>query len=228
MIRSAAATIILALICSWAFAQDSTPKVQVFAGYSLVYEDSGGLSASTVNLVVPHPSGTFGVEHNFQGWDAQAQYNANRWIGIAADFGGRYGKPITQSSTGVSGLPTSTGYSLLAGPVISYRTKSKITPFAHALFGWDRTSLSASNLTGVSPPASFAAITYNDFALALGVGVDLRVFRRFSVRLGQLDYFHTSINANKFYGKDFDSILFEGYPTHQVNLRVSAGIVSRF
>jgi opacity protein-like surface antigen len=228
MIRFASTIILTGLICSLAFAQDSTPKVQVFAGYSLVHEDSGGLSASTVNLLVPHPSGTFGVEYNFQGWDAQAQYNANRWVGIAADFGGRYGAPITQSSNGVSSLPTSNAYSVLAGPVLSYRTKSKLTPFVHALFGWDRTSLSASTLTGVSPPASFAAITYNDFAMALGVGVDLRVFRRFSVRLGQLDYFHTSLNSNKFYGKDFDSILFEGYPTHQVDLRLSAGIVARF
>jgi opacity protein-like surface antigen len=228
MIRFASTIILTGLICSLGFAQDSTPKVQVFAGYSLVHEDSGGLSAETVNLVVPHSTGSFGVEYNFQGWDAEAQYKANRWVGIAADFSGRYGMPITQSNTGVTGLPTSTGYSLLAGPVLSYRTKSRITPFAHVLFGWDRTSLSASNLTGAPPPASFAAITYNDFAMSLGVGVDLKVFRRFSVRLGQLDYFHTSLNSNKFYGKDFDSILFEGYPTHQVDLRFSAGIVARF
>ncbi len=87
MIRFAAATIILTvLIASFAFAQDSTPKVQVFGGYSLVHEDTGGLSLLTVDMVVPHSMGSFGVNYNFNGWNAEGQYNANRWVGVAADF----------------------------------------------------------------------------------------------------------------------------------------------
>jgi opacity protein-like surface antigen len=229
MTRFAAATIILiVLIGSFAFAQDTTPKVQVFGGYSLVHEDTGGLSLLTVDMAVPHSMGTFGVNYNFQGWNAEGQYNANRWVGIAADFSGRYGTPITSSTSGVSGLPKSTGYSVLAGPVVSYRTKSRFTPFVHALVGWDRTSLGASTLTGVSPSVSYAAITANDFAMAFGGGADFKVFRQFSVRLGQLDYFHTSVNSNKLYGAEFNSVLFEGYPTHQVNFRFSTGIVAQF
>ncbi|MFZ0136245.1 MAG: hypothetical protein WAK89_04250 [Candidatus Sulfotelmatobacter sp.] len=229
MTRFAAATFILTvLIGSFAFAQDSTPKVQVFGGYSLVHEDTGGLSLLTVNQVVPHSMGSFAVNYDFSGWNAEGQYNANRWVGVAVDFSGRYGMPITSSTSGVSGLPKSTGYSVLAGPVVSYRTKLRFTPFVHALVGWDRTSLGASTLTGVSPPASYAAITSNDFAFALGGGVDFKVFRLFSVRLGQLDYFHTSVNSNKLYGADFNSVLFEGYPTHQVNFRYSAGVVAQF
>ncbi|MGB8759858.1 MAG: hypothetical protein WCD01_03125, partial [Candidatus Sulfotelmatobacter sp.] len=224
-----AATIILTvLIGSLVYAQDSTPKVQVFGGYSLAYENSGGLSLLTVDMVVPHSMGSFGVNYNFKGWNAEAQYNANRWVGVAADFSGRYGMPITSSTSGVSGLPNSTAYSVLVGPVVSYRTKSRLTPFVHALVGWDRTSLGASTLTGVSPSVSYAAITSNDFALALGGGVDVKVFRRFSVRLGQLDYFHTSVNSNKLYGADFNTVLFEGYPTHQVSFRFSTGIVASF
>jgi opacity protein-like surface antigen len=229
MTRFAVALITLTvLIGSFAFAQDSTPKVQVFGGYSLTREDTGGLSLLTVDLVVPHPMGTFGVNYDFQGWSAEGQYNANRWVGVAMDFGGRYGRPINSSTSGVSGLPNSTAYSILAGPVVSYRTKSRLTPFVHVLLGWDRTSLSASTLTGVSPSVSYAAITANDFALAVGGGVDLKVFRPLSVRLGQVDYFHTSVNSNKLYGADFNSVLFEGYPTHQVNFRFSAGIVAQF
>lgn len=229
MTRFAVATITLTvLIGSFAFAQDSTPKVQVFAGYSLVHEDTGGLSVLTVDMVVPHTAGTFGLNYNFQGWSAEGQYNANRWVGVAVDFGGRYGTPITSGTSGVSGLPNSNAYSILAGPVVSYRTKSRLTPFVHALFGWDRTSLSASTLTGVSPSVSYAAINSNDFAMALGAGLDLKVFRHLSVRLGQADYFHTSVNSNKLYGKEFNTILFEGYPTHQVNFRVSAGVVAQF
>src|SRR5580700_4310369 len=141
---TAATTILTVLIGSFAFAQDSTPKVQVFGGYSLVHEDTGGLSLLTVDMVVPHSMGTFGVNYNFKGWNAEGQYNANRWVGIAVDFGGRYGMPIASSTSGVSGLPNSTAYSVLAGPVVSYRNKSRLTPFVHVLLGWDRTSLSAS------------------------------------------------------------------------------------
>jgi hypothetical protein len=40
MIRLAAATIVMAtLVGSFAFAQDSTPRVQVFGGYSLMHAD---------------------------------------------------------------------------------------------------------------------------------------------------------------------------------------------
>ena len=229
MIRFAVATIILTiLIGSFAFAQDSTPKVQVFGGYSLVHLDTGGPSFLTVNMIVPHPMGTFGINYNFNGWNAEGQYNANRWVGIAADFTGRYGMPITSSTSGVTGLPKTTGYSILAGPVVSYRTKSRFTPFVHALVGWDRTTLGATTLTGVSPSVSYAAITSNNFAMAFGGGADFKVFRQFSVRLGQLDYFHTSINSNKLYGTYFDTVLFEGYPTHQVNFRFSTGVVAQF
>jgi hypothetical protein len=59
---TAATTILTVLIGSFAFAQDSTPKVQVFGGYSLVHEDTGGLSLLTVDMVVPHSMGSFGVK----------------------------------------------------------------------------------------------------------------------------------------------------------------------
>jgi opacity protein-like surface antigen len=104
MTRFAAATIILtAMICSSAFAQDSTPKVQVFAGYSLFHADTGGLTDTVLDLALRPATEAFGVPTNFNGWNAEAQYNANRWVGIAADFGGRYGSPIgVFSSSGVS------------------------------------------------------------------------------------------------------------------------------
>jgi hypothetical protein len=52
--------------------------------------------------------------------------------------------------------------------------------------------------------------------------------RHFALRVGQLDWFHTSVNYNKFFGSAFDSDQFEGIRTHQRNLRVSAGVVVQF
>jgi hypothetical protein len=113
--------------------------------------------------------------------------------------------------------------------VISYQTKSRVTPFVHGLFGWDRTSLGASTITGsVTSPVPVAATTYTDFAMALGGGVDYRVARRVSLRLGQLDWFHTSIDLNKFYGSAFGAGRIYGLHTKQANRRFSAGVVLRF
>jgi opacity protein-like surface antigen len=223
--------ILIILIGSPAFAQDATPKVQVFGGYSLLRADHGRLTGGLLDVDLDQPADPFAVRTYFlDGWNAEAQYNASRWLGIAADLGGRYGTPIVAArDTTLAGLPKETAYSVLAGPVISYRTKSRITPFAHALFGWDRTSLGASTMTGsVTSPISVAATNYNDVAVALGGGVDCRVTRRFSLRVGQLDWYHTSINLNEFYAHALGGTLLEGLHTHQVDYRFSAGAVVRF
>jgi opacity protein-like surface antigen len=235
MIRFASAiAALIFLISSFAFAQgspaeDSTPKVEVFGGYSLMHADTGKLNGNTLDIDLSQFPNTFGVKTNFNGWSAEAQYNFDPWLGIVADFGGRYGTPITSASSNrISGLPTQTSYSFLAGPVISYRARKKITPYVHALFGWDRTSLSASTLTGTSSPVSSAATTYTDFTMALGGGVDYKLSRRFALRLGQVDWFHTSLNLNSFYGSAFGVGLFQGLATHERNLRFSTGIVFNF
>jgi hypothetical protein len=151
MIRFAvAAVILIVLIGSFGLAQDSTPKLQVFGGYSLLHADTAGLTGSTMDFVLGQPANTFALKTNFNGWSAEAQYNADRWLGLAVDFGGQYGGPITTlGGSKISGLPKGNTYSVLAGPVISYRKKPKITPFVHALFGWDRARLSASTLRSV-------------------------------------------------------------------------------
>jgi opacity protein-like surface antigen len=227
-IRFGAATIIFAvLIGSFALAQDSTPKVQVFDGYSFVHQVSGGLTATNLDTDLRLNIDAFGAATNFQGWDVEPQYNVDRWIGIAADFAGRSGSPITAVS-GVSGLPSGKAYSILAGPVISYRTKSRMTPFVHVLAGWDRTDMSASTITGLSAPVSSASTSYTDFAVALGAGLDYRIFRHVALRLGQADYYHTSVNLNKFYQSAFGGEFLQGLATRQVSIRLSAGAVVRF
>ena len=64
MIRFAVATISLAvLIGSFAFAQGTTSKVQVFGGYSLLHADNGRLNGTLldVNLSPPHGMGNLVV-----------------------------------------------------------------------------------------------------------------------------------------------------------------------
>jgi len=230
MIRFACAVITLAFLASsFAQAQDATPKVQVFGGYSLLHSDSGGLNGSILDFNLRQFPNTFDLRSNFNGWNAEAQYNFSSWVGVAADFNGFYGSPLTvRSPSTVSGLPDGNSYSILVGPVISYRARKKITPFAHALFGWNRTSLSASTFTGTSTPLASVSTHYDDFTLALGGGVDYKVFRRFALRLAQLDWYHTSVNLNSFYGTAFNTTVFQSLATRERNLRFSAGIVINF
>jgi opacity protein-like surface antigen len=226
---AAALAICIFLTGSFAFAQDDIPKIQVFGGYSLLHEDTAGLTPSTIEFVLRQPARAINVTTLFNGWSAEAQYNADRWFGVAVDVSGQNGAPFTASSgSGITDLPKGSRYSFLGGPVLTYRTKSKLTPFAHALFGWERDSLSATTVGGTSPPFAVNASTYTDFTMALGGGADYKLSHRFSLRLGQLEWFHTSLNFNKFYGSAFDSDQFQGFRTRQRNLRFSSGVVVRF
>jgi opacity protein-like surface antigen len=230
MIRLVVATIaLIALTCPLAFAQGPTPKVQVFGGYSFVHLDNGGFTPETLFAALREPNNPFAVASNFNGWNAEGQYNFSRVLGVVADAGGHYGTPIIQSDfSKLSGLPKATAYSLLVGPVLSYRTKSKLTPFIHALFGFERTSLSASTISGLANPLSSSATNATDAALALGGGLDYRLYRRFSLRLVQVDEFRTYHNFNKFYDSAFNTNLFYGIGLRQNNIRISTGITARF
>ncbi|MFZ0201771.1 MAG: outer membrane beta-barrel protein [Candidatus Sulfotelmatobacter sp.] len=230
MIRLAVATIaLISLLSSCALAQASTPKVQAFGGYSFTYADNGGLSGQDLDYALRELNSPFAINSAFSGWNVEGQYNANHWIGIVADVSGRYGKPLTNTRfSTLSGLPEANGYALLVGPVLTFRGKSKITPFIHVMFGFDRASLNASTITGLSTPVTSSATTYTDAALALGGGIDYRLFRLFSVRLFQADDLRTYHNLNKFYENVFSGALFYGIAQRQNNIRVSTGIVVRF
>lgn len=230
MIRLAVAMIVLtALASSLAFAQDATPKVQVFGGYSIVHAGNGSFSGATLDFDLREQNSPFGIASFFPGWNAEGQYNIERWLGIVVDGSGRYGEPITsKGGDQLSGLPKLTGYTLMVGPVFSFKNKTKFTPFVHALFGYDRASLSSSTITGVSSPVTSAATTYTDAAVALGGGVDFKVSRHFAIRLAQLDDLHTTHNFNQFYGSAFPGRVFEGLPSHENNFRASAGIIVKF
>lgn len=224
MIRFAA-TLSVIMIGSLASAQSSTPKWQVFGGYSVLHEDKGGLTDLKVNLGLHDPSSEFGVRTNFNGWNAEAQYNTGRWFGIAIDASGYSATPFT--ATSATSLPTLRRYAFLAGPVLTYRTKSKVTPYVHALFGSEFARLSAS--TPSNPAAASSIVTnYTDFTIALGGGVDFKLSKHFSLRGGQLDWYRTNLNLSSFYDHAYNSDEFPGLSTKQKNLRFSAGVVARF
>jgi len=216
------------LASSFGVGQDSTSKVQVFGGYSLLHTDNSGLNGPTLDSFFGTSTGTFGVASKFSGWDTQIQFNANRTLGIAADLGGNYGSLLTTSSgSSISGLPAGHSHSFLFGPVVSTHA-GKITPFVHALFGVNRlASSSTTSITGL-PITSLPAVSDSAFAMALGGGVDYNMSSHFGLRLGQLDYLYTGHDMNAIANNIFGPGTFTGLATHQNNFRFATGITFRF
>lgn len=209
-------------------AQESSPRVQMFGGYSLLRLSTGGLNRATLDTAFNAPAGTFGSGSMFSGWDSQLQFNFNRLVGIVADFGGNYGRLFTTTSgSGVTGLPRSQSYSLLLGPVVSFHS-GPIEPFLHALFGLNRlTNASTTTLTGLrvtSLPSSMDTA----FAAAVGAGLDFKLRRRIGVRVAQIDYLFTGHDMNAFANKIFLGGTFVGLAKHESNLRLATGLTFRF
>lgn len=159
----------------FSFAQEF-PKTEVFAGYSYV------------RMSVYH-----NTHQNFSGWNGSVAFNPNRWVGVVADFSGHY------SSGNLS------NYSFMVGPRFTYRTQSRLTPFAHALAGVAREGEPTVSLNGPGGTSHRTGIAY-----AFGGGVDAAVTERVSVRVIQLDYF------------DQDAMFYRNGP------RISTGLVFRF
>jgi len=228
MTRFAVAALALVLISGASvFAQTvKNPKVQVFAGYSLLHADNGGLTASTINTTLNQPAGAFGLTSNYSGWNAEVQYNLNRWLGVVGDFAGHYGNPFTSSNILLTELPKSNQYSLMFGPVLTYKTLWKVTPFVHALGGLDRQHQDAGSIPGLF--GSSAYVTDWAVAVAAGGGIDYKVFPHMSVRVGQVDYLYTGHDLNAFYNDAFGRGLFKNLATKENNLRFSTGILIKF
>jgi len=73
-----------------AAAQESVPKIEIFGGYSLLHADTDGASGASLDSFFEQPSGTFNIKTNYSGWNAEVQFNANRWLGstgIVFSFG---------------------------------------------------------------------------------------------------------------------------------------------
>lgn len=152
------------------------PRGEVFLGYSLVD--------------VHNPAFVFGsspqVGVTYNGLALSAVVNGNKWLSFVADLGGYYrsGDAPKVSVQDYSGAPPRGSiqdsyhiYTFLFGPRFSVRASNRVTPFIQALFGDAR----------VTPGANHWNYE-NDFAAAVGGGVDIKVYKNFSVRPVQLEY----------------------------------------
>jgi hypothetical protein len=160
------------------------PRVEVFTGFS--FTEAGFPFATD-----PAAGNTRG---SLMGWNASAAINANRWLGVVADFGGAYGSPTKIETfkpancvlcTGTVSATLHNMHTFTVGPQVSIR-QGNLTVFAHTLFGGAHTR---EDLVSTVTPSANTSST--NFAMIVGGGVDLG-FRRFALRF-QPDYLMTRI-----------------------------------
>jgi opacity protein-like surface antigen len=152
-------------------AQD-VPKIEVFGGYSLVLMDT--------STALKH-SGFEGMDLNLNGWNSSIAFNGSKYLGFVAEFGGSYGTVgYEQRNQPPYSWSDISLYSILIGPKFTmYR--GAVAPFVQTLFG----------LAHIKGTESGETYTENDFAMALGGGLDVHLNDMVSLRPVQLDYFAT-------------------------------------
>ena len=183
------------LMAGVAVAQDF-PRVEVFGGYQFLRASQGAAGDDE------------GFSQMFHGWSASGVVNINKYFGVEGVLTGVYGDFYD-----IDGEPDNPdidvnarihNYSYMFGPRLAVRS-NRVTGFAHFLLGGSRMSISAA----ASDPN--AGMSSNDFAWAIGGGVDINVIKNFAVRPAQFDFGQIR--------SDMDNVNLVGY---------SAGVVVKF
>jgi outer membrane protein with beta-barrel domain len=145
-----------------AFAQDATPRFDIFGGYSHIGNQGIGLN----------------------GWIGSANWNFNRWLGLKGAVSGHYGS----ESFGNIGIivPTvpeqvnSREHNFDFGPTFTFR-RTQFNAFTHLLFGVSHTNLNAAG-EGNGDTA---------FSWIWGAGADYNITPKFAGRF-QADLLRTN------------------------------------
>lgn len=173
------------------YAQEAgTPKAEVGFDYSYTRVNPGGGTPS----------------YNENGGSGYVEYNLNRVVGLVADLGGNY-----VGKAGVFNIDNTT-FTYLFGPRFNWRV-SRFTPYVQTLVGGARFSYGS----GSSLAEPGASATQNNFALAVGGGIDVALTNHLAIKPIQVEYLMTQIpnvGTNQTFAQN--------------DLRYSAGVVFRF
>jgi hypothetical protein len=200
------ALLLLTVSISSALAQD---KIVVFGGYSYLRPP---VTVTESNCPSPNMCPVIPVfllqvtnRQNLNGWEFTGTYRFLPFLGLAADVSGHYGPSVGNSN----GTSRTHQYTYLFGPEVSL--PSRVSPFAHVLFGGTHQSISASSFAGSNIVNSVLATTDSGFATAIGAGIDLKLVPHVWIRPIQIDYLVTRLHSGT-----------------QNQARVSAGVVVHF
>ena len=191
MLRFVAFLSLFAAICfpSCTSAQD---RIVIFGGYSYlrptVYAtESFVCTLNPCPITVPLPFKVSNTQ-NLNGFEISGTYRFLPFLGITADLSGNYGTAVPHSSSNAH------QYTGLAGPEVSL--PSRVSPFAHVLFGGTHQTVTSGS---IPTNGGFFAVqnnTIHSFAVALGVGIDVKLIPHVYLRPIQIDYLLTHLNSS--------------------------------
>lgn len=184
-------TLLLAGMAANAQETAETPKFEIGANYTFTRVNPGGALNS----------------YNSNGGSGSVEYNFNKVFGLVGELGG------TRAGTDNGIALNNTTFEYLFGPRFNLR-HSRFTYYVQTLVGGERFS------NGLNPGSASNPVlnqSQNNFAAAIGGGVDIAVTSHIAVKPIQVEYLMTQVSPS---GSTLNYV--------QNNLRYSAGVVFRF
>ncbi len=179
------ATIILAFSTAVVAQSDEYKKYEFFAGYSSLYLDNlaGDTSSPAVNDVL-------GEKQNLRGFNVAAGWNFHKYVGAKFDYSLHLREDNFTRPLG-NGTIDTTLQNILAGIQIKNNSEDgpRLKPFGHALFG---VAVQKVDVDSAQLPALFGISDFHtnetSFAMAFGGGLDIKLNKRFDLRVVQVDW----------------------------------------
>ena len=184
-------------------AQDKDKRFEVFAGYSYMRIDD-----HKSNNPIDHVG-------SLNGFEVAVTSFVTKRFGITGDFSTGFAGG-TEAVTGGSLRFSSSNFSFYAGPHYRFTNTSRVTPFVHALVGASNNRFNY-DFTPTTGGLAHVSQSSTDFAMAFGGGLDVRVHKRISIRLFQIDYNPVFVGSRPEFGTN-TNFRFD-------NIRFSSGIV---
>lgn len=128
-------------------------------------------------------AGGTSLRMNFNGFDVNAAFNLNNWLGVAGDATGTYNNSNVNGNNQI--------YTFMAGPRVYPLGHHRIAPYVQAEFGGSHYAIQVPASGG----ASAFALAQRGFAWAAGGGVDIFVGRHLGFK-GQAEYEETRFFQN--------------------------------
>ena len=228
MKRLATLATLLLILATPALAQDDYKKYEFFGGYSALHLDN--LAGDTSNAAI---NDVLGEKQTLRGFNLAAGINFHKYIGAKFDYSLHLREDEFTRPAG-SGTIDTTLQNFLGGIQIKNNSEDGPTlkPFGHALFG---VAVQKVDVDSPQLPAVFGISDFHtnetSFAMAFGGGLDIKLNKRFDLRIVQIDWNiinrgdqQTGIvlvpTPNQTVGSPF---VIQG--TRQDNLRLGIGIV---
>ena len=178
------ATLILIFATS-ALAQDDYKKYEFFGGYSALFIDN--LAGDTSNAAI---NDVLGEKQTLRGFNLAAGINFHKYIGAKFDYSLHLREDEFTRPAG-SGTVDTTLQNFLGGVQIKNNSEDGPTlkPFGHALFG---VAVQKVDVDSPQLPAVFGISDFHtnetSFAMAFGGGLDIKLNKRFDLRVVQIDW----------------------------------------